>query len=126
MFTTISSVQAVSILDFIAIAPLELYQVEFVDNTSVTFPVEQVASVTIGGSPPRHFAFNCISTSSDGTSISWARADGSSLTRTQILIANGIQLDFENPASSDLAEYACFNATAGESATLIVTDGKGN
>ena len=126
LFTTSSSVQTASILAFIAIAPLELYQVEFAHNTSVTFPVEGVASVTIGGSPPRHFAFNCVSTSSDGTSISWSRADGTSLTMTQIAIANGVQLGFEDPVSSDLVVYACYNAATGEFVTINVTDGKEN
>ena len=109
------------------VASIELYQVEFVeDGMNSIFPVEGVASIPIGGSPPRHFAFNCISTTDNGKGLTWARQDKIPLTMTQNGIANGVQLNFENAASSDLTVYICSNSATEESVSLNVTDGKGN
>ena len=106
------------------IASLELYQVEIVDDgMNRIIPVEGVASVPIGGSPPRHFAFNCISTA-NRRSLSWARQDGLPLPFTQSSIANGVQLNFENAVSSDLTVYACYNAHTSKFVTINVTNGK--
>ena len=106
------------------VASLELYQVEFVDDgMNRIIPVEGVASAPIGGSPPRHFAFNCISTTNE-QSLSWARQDGITLTLSQSHIVNGAQLKFENAVSSDLTVYVCYNADTEKFVTLNVTNGK--
>ena len=88
------------------VASLELYQVEFVeDGMNSIFLIEGVASVPIGGSQPRHFAFNCISMTNNAEGSSWSRKDGIPLAKTQNIIVNGVQLDLENAASSDLTVY---------------------
>ena len=118
-----------SFLDLFAqfVASLELYQLELVDGAmDVMFPVEGIATIPIGGSPPRHFAFNCISTTSNGNTITWFRADGTQLTMTQKVIANGVQLDFENAISSDLTVYYCYDASCGRLITINVTNSKWN
>ena len=100
---------------------------EFIeDGMNDIFPVEGVASVPIGGSPPRHFAFNCISTSNNGRNLSWSRQDGIPLTKTQNMFGNGVQLDFEIAVSSDLTVYICYDATTKKFVTLNVTNGKWN
>ena len=130
LFTTSSSVQIVLfVVAFVAqfVASIELYQVEFIeDGMNSIFPVEGVASVPTGGSPPIHYAFNCISTTNNGGGLAWSRKDGIPLTMTQNGIANGVQLNFENAASSDLTVYTCYNGTNGESVIINVTDGKEN
>ena len=80
----------------------------------------------IGGSPPKHFAFNCISTTTNGATVSWSRADGTAHTLTQKIITSGVELDFENAQSSDLTVYICYEGATEESVAINVTDGKCN
>ena len=108
------------------VASLRLYQLEFVEDAEdVIFPVEGVATIPLGGSPPRHFAFNCISTTSNGDSIVWFRTDGTQLTM-QKLISKGVQLDFENAVSSDLTVYNCYEGVTATSVAINITDSKWN
>ena len=96
------------------------------DRSNTVFPVERLATITIGGSPPRHFAINCISTSNDGSTILWSRDDGTSLHLTQKYIVNGVQLDLANAKSSDLTVYRCTESNTMEIVTINVTNGKWN
>ena len=45
---------------------------------------------------------------------------------SQRIIANGVQLDFENAVNSDLTVYNCYEAHTKELVTINVTDGKWN
>ena len=107
-------------------ASLEIYQLEFVDGTvDSMLPVEGVATVPIGGSPPRHFAFNCISTTGNGDTISWSRVDEMH-PGTQNKIAGGVQLDFENAEETDLTVYRCYDSSTEESILINITKSKWN
>ena len=108
-----------------ASASLQLYQLEFIDGgVEVMFSVEGVATIIIGGSPPRHFALNCVLTSTSGSEISWSRSDGGTLPFIQHLIPNGVQLDLQNAGPSDLVVYRCQEGN--EFVTINVTISKWN
>ena len=106
------------------LASLMLYQQKLDDITEVVFPVEGLATIPIGGLFAAHYALNCISSNTSGSSIVWSRADGATLNLTQRLIPNGVQLDFENIVSYDLTVYICLEATTSELVRINVTDGK--
>ena len=86
--------------------------------------VEGVATYEYGGSNLKIFEFHCTSTSNNGSGLSWARKDAS-LTKSQIVIRNGISLDFNNPDANVAGIYICSDVNSNDDdAVLNITAGK--
>ena len=92
--------------------------------SSDSWIVEGVATYEYGGFIPKIFEFHCTSTSNNGNGLSWARKD-TSLTKLQIVITDGISLDFNNPDANDAGIYICSDDNSNDdNAVLNITAGK--
>ena len=105
---------------------ISLHQVEVLQQgTGTLWPVEGVATYVHGGLNVRRFRFRCTSTSNNGVGLSWARKSGGDLDKTQVEVANGIDLDFgANPSAADAGVYVCQDSITSDRAELNITEGE--
>ena len=90
------------------VASLMISQVEFFeDENDIEFPVEGLATIVIGGTPPRQFGFNCRSMIENGTTVTWRRQDNQALLNPISRIDGGMQLDLTNAGQNEITTYVC-------------------
>ena len=96
-------------------------------NDDPSWNIKGVATYQYGGSNPRIFHFHCISTTNNGSKLSWERRDGQ-ITKMQTNLINqtGVSLEFTSPVESDSGVYACVDDASTDEAVITITSSKCN
>ena len=110
---------------------IELSRLVFSDNNPglLTFPVEGLATVQIGGTAPPSYYLDCLTTADTKDNLRWSRGSGQLIMADQTedsTVGTGLRLGLNTVDHTELDVYMCTDISTGDMVQVNVTDGEYN